>query len=139
MSITVTKAHLVRMVLQCSENLVKLQLDIRRNAESWKASAQAQSTDAATLAGWMRGACAQYAIRLGWMETLRNDADVYPAFLELANAVGIQEVDYVTLADELAAVVAQLSAADTSTYQAIADACDVVVANVDPPPSVWPE
>lgn len=138
MAIRQTHLHLKRVIDQIERNLIGLQNDIRNNAATHKAMAQAQSPDLATLQGFIADCLVQYNRRLGWLVTIRQHAQ-WPTIRAAYVAMGGSEAAVVDVYTDIKAAVDALTVADVSSYAAIVIACDAVIATVDAPLSVWPE
>ena len=138
MAIPVTNLNILYVMLQCQQNLNGLQRDMRNNALTWLAQAQAQSVPVATLAGFMNNAAASYQNRLGWLTTLEADPN-WPAIGAMWGKLGGTAQDFSNVITPLTAVVNQLGPVDKSTYAAIITACNEIIAAINAPLSLWPE
>lgn len=139
MAVPVTQLHILRVMLQADQNLSGLQKDMRQNAQTWLAMAQAQSPDVTTLAGFMNAAAASYQTRLGWVSTIQADATNWPKIQTMAAALGIAGADFSGVINPLTTVANQLGPADKSTFAAIIAACNSIIAAIPAPLSLWPE
>lgn len=128
-----------RLVDQTVTNLVQLQRDMAANATAHKAMAAAQNPDVATLGGYLASAAAEYQRRVGWQISLFGDATNAPALASGLALRGMTADDVKQQMAELRQVAAMLAAQPVATYAEITAACDLVLAAVSPPPSVWPE
>lgn len=139
MAVPVTQLHILRVMLQADQNLSGLQKDMRQNAQTWLAMAQAQSPDMATLAGFMNSAAASYQTRLAWVSTIQADGTNWPKIQAMAALLGIVAADFSSVINPLTAVANQLGPADKSTFAAIITACNSIIAAIPAPLSLWPE
>lgn len=139
MAIPVTALHILRLLLQADQNLSGLQRDMRNNALSWKAAAQAQSVPVGALAQWMNDAATQYQTRLGWITTAQANTANWAALGTMFTKLGGSSADFNNTVNPLTAVANQLGPADKSSYAAINTACDQIIAAINAPLSLWPE
>ena len=128
-----------RVLAQIEQNLVGLQRDMRRNAETHKAMALAQSPDVATLRTFLVDCAAQYLKRLQWVIDLRNDPAKKQALLDVLVTQGVEDKDIVDGVTDLRQAAVALRDAPKGSYVAITAACDAVLATVDEADSLWPE
>jgi hypothetical protein len=139
MAIPVTNLHGTRVLGQIQQNLIQLQQDMRNNAATHKAMAQAQSPDLATLQSFITDCIVQYLKRLQWIIDLRNDAGRRAILVAMLGKIGWTEADIVNVVTALRAEVITLQNAPRTTYAQIITACDAMIAAVNPPDSLWPE
>lgn len=139
MAITKTNIHPGRVVEQIHRNLIGLQRDMVSNAESWKAMAVAQSPALNILQGYMHDGANAYLTRLKWYDDLRLDSVKRQRINDELTKRGWSETDFTTPSAEMYSVANQLKSAPLATYQACINACDGIIASVDPPDSLWPE
>lgn len=139
MAVPVTQLDILDVMLQANQNLRGLQKDIRRNAQTWLAMAQAQSPDVVTLAGYMNSAATAYQTRLAWVSAMQADAVNWPKIQAMATILGIAGTDFSGVINPLTAVANQLGPANKSTYAAIITACNSIIAAIPAPLSLWPE
>ncbi len=139
MSIPVTGLNILAVMLQCQQNLNGLQKDMRNNALTWKAMAQAQTTPAATVAGYMNDAATAYQTRLGWLDTLQADSPNWTKISAMWTALGGTAADFSAVTAPLKAVATQLGPVAKTTYAQQIAACDQIIAAVNAPLSLWPE
>ena len=139
MSVPVTQFQVLRLMLQIEQNSNGLQRDLRSNAASWKASAQAQAVAPATLAQYMSDAVSAYQTRLAWLTTVQADSAHWPKVVALWTILGGTDADFTALMTPLTAEVNQLGLADKSNYAKIIAICDQVLSAIDAPLSLWPE
>jgi hypothetical protein len=125
--------------LQIQQNLRGLQKDMRQNATTWKAMAQAQNPPVGTLRQFMADAGAAYSTRLGWVSTLRNDATKRQRLLDILGKLDIPEQDVIDKAAALSAIATQLQGATLNNYTQITNACDGILSNVEARFNLWPE
>lgn len=141
MAITLTSLHIQRIVKQIVDNMVGLHGDIRANALTWKAMAQAQNPSANAIKQFMTDASSSYSTRLEWLTTYRNTDPNWPAVKAMFIAMGGDMDEAVSMYTELKAVVDGLVAGlpNISTYANIINACNQITAAVQAPDSLWPE
>ena len=139
MAVPVTALHILRLLLQADQNLSGLQRDMRNNATTWKAMAQAQSVPLPTLAQFMNDAATEYQKRLGWITTAQADTANWTKLSTMFATLGGTAADFNQTVNPLNAVANQLGPADKSTYAAIITACDQILAAINAPLSLWPE
>lgn len=128
-----------RLVDQTITNLVQLQRDMAANATSHKAMAAAQSPDVTTLGAQVTACAADYQRRVGWQISLFNDATNSPMLTAGLALRGMTPDDVKQQMAQLRQVAGMLAAQPIATYADITAACNLVLASVSPPPSVWPE
>jgi hypothetical protein len=139
MTIAVTNLHGARVLGQIQQNLIQLQNDMRNNAASHKAMAQAQSPDLATLQSFIDDCIVQYLKRLQWIIDLRNNVSKRAILLTMLGKIGWTEPDIVDVMTSLRNEAITLQNAPRTTYTQIITACDAVISAVNPPDSLWPE
>lgn len=139
MSISTTKLHVLRLILQGVNNLVGLQRDMLNNAQSWSAMATAQNPPLATLQGYIRSAQAAYATRLAQIAAIQADATNWPLITAMWTQLGGTAADFTGIYTPLSTVTTQLGSADISSYAAIITGCNEIIAAVPAPVSIWPE
>jgi hypothetical protein len=139
MTIPVTALHILRVMLQAEQNLSGLQKDMRNNALSWKAMAQAQNPDVVTLAGYMDSSAATYQARLGWLATMQSDAANWTKISAMWATMGGTGQDFSNLITPLQSVADGLGPASKNTYSKIIGICNQITTVVNAPLSLWPE
>jgi hypothetical protein len=139
MAITQTRLHASRVVDQIRQNLTNLQIAMRRNAETHKAMAQAQSPSLSVLQTFVADCATRYLGNIQWIADLRADATRRTRMLNALTLMGWDESDIVDVATDLRNAALALQAAPINTYAEIIAACDAVIATVDAPESLWPE
>jgi hypothetical protein len=137
--IPITKLHLARVFEQMQRNLINLQNDLRRNATAHKQMALAQSPDLVTLQTFINDGILQYLRRLKWVADHLSDVERKKSLLNYIAAFGIEEKDITDLSVALHSAVVVLSNTKRSTYTEIVEACDVLLASVNAPESLWAE
>lgn len=137
-AVPTTALHILRLVLQIEQNLTGLQRDMRSNAQAWRRMALA-GADARALAANMGNAVDSYETRLAWVLALENQADAWARVVTMLTVIGGSGADLQAMVDPLRAAVDVLGGADKSTSSGIIGACDVVLASVCAPASLWPE
>jgi len=125
--------------LQIQQNLRGLERDIRANAVTWKGMAAAQSPPAGTLRTFMLDAASSYLTRLGWVQTLRDNATARQRVLDMLAKLQIPEQDIIDKATALTTVANQLSGATLNTYTQINNVCDAIIVAVPARFNLWPE
>lgn len=139
MTVPFTKLHALRLLGQVESNLTGLQRDMRQNAQAWKAMAQAQSPNAATIAGYMNTAAAAYQTRLGWLGTLKANTVVWAALADMWAFLGGTNQDFQDLIDPITTVANGIGPANKNTFAQIIAGCDQILNLIDAPVSLWPE
>ena len=139
MAIPLTNLHKGRVVEQIRQNLIGLQNDMRHNALTHRAMAQAQSPALAILQGFVADAAAAYLTRMQWLIDLRNAPVRRQRLLDILTLMGWTEADITDAATPLRAAAVALRDAPKTSYAEIVTACDAVLASVDAPESLWPE
>ena len=139
MAVPVTQLHILRVMLQADQNLSGLQKDIRNNAQTWLAMANAQNPTVTVLAGYMNDAAASYQTRLAWVSAIQSDATNWPKIQTMAAVIGVTGTDFSGIVNPLTTVANQLGPADKSTYAAIITVCNSIIAAIPMPLSLWPE
>lgn len=139
MAIPTTALHILRVMLQAEQNLSGLQRDMRNNAVSWKASAQAQNIPVDTLAQYMNDAATAYQTRLAWLSTLQADSANWTKIGTMWALLGGTAADFSGIITPLAAVATQLGPIDKSSYASIITVCNQIITAINAPLSLWPE
>lgn len=139
MAVPVTSLHILRLLLQVDQNLSGLQRDMRQNAQTWKAAAQAQTVPAATLALWMNDAATEYQKRLGWITTAQADTANWNLLGSMWTKLGGTAAEFTNTINPMSAVANQLGPATKDTYTQIVGVCDQIIAAINAPLSLWPE
>lgn len=130
----------VRLWDQLSRNMIGLQLDIRANAMTWRASASAGSVPVDKLRGWMQDAGRAYQERLRWVADFRAAKPArWNAVLSVASTSGVSSQELLALAQDLRTVADSLLSAKLTTAEEIVAICDVVLNEVPAAESLWPE
>lgn len=139
MTIPVTNLHILRLMLQIEQNLSGLQRDIRNNAITWKAMAQAQTVPIATLAAYLNEAAVAYQSRLSWLVAMQADAVNWPKLGAMWAMLGGTSADFSDMTSPITAVATQLGPATKTTYAQVIGICDQITSAVNAPLSLWPE
>lgn len=139
MATPITAIHILRLLLQAEQNLSGLQRDMRRNAETWKAAAQAQSLPVGTLAANMNDAATAYQTRLQWLSNAQANTTLWSRLGAMWAALGGTDADFSGLVTPLQAVATQLGPAAKASYAQVIGICNQILAAVDAPPNLWPE
>lgn len=139
MAIPKTKLHVGRVADQVYRNLIGLQRDIPRNAKSHRAMAIAQSPPVATVKQFFKDATAAYIVRLQWFQDLNDNPQKFQLLTEELTRRGWAQADLLDPFNSLKTAVQGMNNAVVDTYAQIIAACDLVIANVDSPESLWPE
>jgi len=127
------------VIEQIRQNLIGLQNDMRRNAATHKAMAQAQSPQLAVLQQFVADASAAYLTRLQWLIDLRNTPAKRQRLIDILTLMGWTETDITDVATPLRQAAIALRDALQTSYAEIITACDAVLVAVDAPESLWPE
>lgn len=141
MAITYTKFHVIRVLFQIERNLTGMQRDMRNNALTWKSMAQAQSRTVETIRTFMTDAGASYQERLEWIRSYRDTSPNWTAVTTMYSALGGDMAEATTLYQEMKSIADRLvnQAPLITTYAQIINGCDQILADVQPPDSLWPE
>lgn len=139
MSVPITTAHGLSLVLQIVQNLTGLQRDMRTNAAAWRAAAQSQSQPVETISAWMLSAASSYQTRLGWLPALQSKADVWQVVSAAWSAIGGTSSELTALTSPFESAASVLLSSDKSSHAAIVVVCDQILAEIDAPPTLWPE
>lgn len=139
MAIPTTSLHILRVMLQAEQNLSGLQRDIRNNAISWRASAQAQNLPIETLAQYMNDAASEYQKRLAWVDALQAKTSAWNKMSTMWAALGGTGKDFSDIVTPMDAVATQLAAVGKASYDEIIAICDQIIAAINAPLSLWPE
>lgn len=139
MTIPVTTIHILRLLLQAEQNLSGLQRDMRNNALSWQAMANAQSVPLASLAQYINDAATMYQTRLAWIATAKADTASWTLLSTMWGKIGGAETDFNDLVTPLTTTANSLGPADKSSYAAINTICNNILAAINAPLSLWPE
>lgn len=139
MAIAQTKFHVLRVLMQIDQNFTGLQRDMRNNANSWKAMANAQSPDITTLVSFMHDAATSYQTRLAWLANYKNTSPNWTAVTAMYTALGGDIAEATTLYNQMKAVADQLAVAVINTYADAISTCDQILAAVQAPDTLWPE
>ena len=139
MAIALTAIHKRRLISQIEHNLTGLQRDIHNNAVAHKSMALAQVPPLAKLQEFVTDSVQAYLTRLQWIIDLRNNPTRRQRLLDVLVAAGWSEQEIADYVTALRNAVVALRDAPRSTYAEIITVCDVVIAAVDKPESLWPE
>jgi hypothetical protein len=139
MTIPITALHVLRVMMQIDENLTGLQRDMRNNALTWKAQAQAQTIPVTGIAGYMNDAAVSYQSRLAWLDTLQADSATWSKISAMWAMLGGTAQDFSDLITPISAVANQLGPATKTTYAQVIGVCDQITTAINAPLSLWPE
>lgn len=139
MAIGIKAFHKERVANQVMQNIIGLQGDMVRNAQTWKAMALAQNPPIATLRTFLNDAAAEYLRRLQWVIDLRNDPMKRQRLLDILVARGWDEQEVVDTVTTLRNVAVQLRDAPKGSYAVVTTICDGILAAIEPVESLWPE
>lgn len=139
MAITKTNLHYGRVVDQISQNLVGLQRDMNRNAETHKAMALAESPPFDKLLAYVTDSATKYIERIEWIENYRGDSGKDATILDQLLKMGWNIADFTTPMGEMKSAALNLQSATMKDFAGIIAACDALLAVVDKPESIWPE
>ncbi|MCP5244868.1 MAG: hypothetical protein H6937_02410 [Burkholderiales bacterium] len=138
MAITMTDAHRKRMIDQAYTGVMNLQESVLRNALTHKQWAIDQIYTLPELQQRINDTLAAYeSIRA----QLRNFRDVVipadPGFLTVGDQLALTLQSVGVIGTEVADEIDAFSVMPRTSYAEIISACDYLIANVDPLPSVW--
>lgn len=139
MAIGIKAFHKERVANQVTQNIIGLQIDMVRNANTWKAMALAQNPPIATLRQYLNDAAANYLTRLQWVIDLRADAVKRQRLIDILTARGWDEQEVVDTVTTLRNVAVQLRDAPKGSYAVVITICDAILAAIEPAESLWPE
>jgi len=123
---------LLLQMMQATRNLAK---NMRDNATTWIAMANAQNPDVATLGAFLHDAAASYSGILSKAKTwvTNNNTQATAA----VNLIGATLADLNSYTMPLQTAATNLAAADVSTYAAIITASNAVLTSVTGPASIF--
>lgn len=125
---------------QVQRNLSGMTFDMRANAQTWRANAQAGSVPVATLRTWINDAGRSYLQRLQWIADWRADKPArWAAVVAVAASQGVSDTELRDLAQDAAAIGRQMRDATPNTHAAVIVLCDAILAEVPAAESLWPE
>jgi len=139
MAIPLTNLHKGRVVEQIKQNLIGLQNDMRRNAQTHKAMALAQSPPLEVLQSFVSDCAFSYLNRSQWMIDLRANTTKRQRLIDILTLMGWTETDLTDVAAPLRQAALALQSAPRTTFAEIITACDAVLVSIDAPESLWPE
>jgi len=139
MAIPQTKLHANRVLDQIMNNVIGLQRDMINNANTHKAMANAQSPAIATLRQFVNDAAASYLTRIQWGEDIINTPAKLTILQNTVARIGLAVSDITDITNALKTEATNLQNASKNTYAQIISACDVIIANINLPDSLWPE
>ena len=139
MAVPRTSLHTGRIISQISTNLIQLQADINRNARAHKTMAQAQSPSLEVLNGFISDCVIQYEKRLKWVEDVLDAPAKKQLLSNGLTKMQWNESDISDIVTPLKTAVQNLQLSAKTGYPEIITACDVVLAEVNMPESLWPE
>lgn len=138
MAITLTDAHRKRMIEQASTGVLNLQESVRRNALTHKQWAVDQSLPLAELQQRINDTIAAYEsvrARLRYFRDVVIPADT--GFLTVGDQLALTLQSVGVIGTEVADEIDVFAAMQRTSYAEIITACDYLINNVDPLPSVW--
>lgn len=138
MAITFTDAHRKRMIEEAQTGVLNLQRSVHQNAVAHRQLALDESVSLAELQQRISATLAAYeAIRA----RLRHFRDVTipsdSGFLTVGDSLSLTLEGVGTIGQEVADEIDVFAAMPRTTYAEIITACDYLIANVDPLPSLW--
>ncbi len=139
MAITLTAIHKRRLITQIEHNLTGLQRDMNQNARTHRTMARAEDPELAKLQAYVSDSATAYLTRLQWIIDLRNNPVRRQKLLDMLASAMWTEQEIVDFVVELRAVAIALRDAPKTSYAEIVGACNVMLATVDMPESLWPE
>lgn len=140
MPVPVTQLHVLNNLLQTGQNLNGLQRDMRRNAQTWKAAAQAASIPLGTLSAQMVSAGIAYQARLGWLTTYQtNHNATWIRMRDMYILLGGTAAEFNSFMNPMNAVANGLATGTWANYAAVVTSCDQILTAIDAPPNIWPE
>ncbi|MDR4518961.1 MAG: hypothetical protein MRK00_16445 [Nitrosomonas sp.] len=138
MPIQHTDAHRKMLVEQAAQGVIGLQRDVANNAAVHKQWAVTESVPLADLQAKITDVLAAYEWRRA---KLRHFRDVIipsdPGFLTVGDQLMLTMQSVGGLAAEVADHIDAFDAMPRTTYAEIVAACDYLIANVQPPVSIW--
>lgn len=129
----------IRLVQQAVQLIVNYAANMRQNAQSHIAMAQAASPDLATVQGYVRGCAAEYQRMLGDLQTAVTTDPTKTKLLDGLARLNCASADITTPGTAMIAAANALATADLSSYATIVTACNALISAVPQPASVWPE
>jgi hypothetical protein len=129
----------IRLVQQAVQLIVNYATNMRNNAQTHIAMANAQDPDLATLAGYVNDCAAEYQRLLGLLQTAITTDPVKTKMLDGLARQNCASTDITTPGTAMINAANALAAADKSSYAAIITACNALISAVPQPASVWPE
>lgn len=139
MPVGIKAFHKDRVANQVMQNIIGLQGDMVRNAQTWRAMALAQNPPIATLRTFLNDAAGEYLRRLQWVIDLRADLVKRQRLLDILAQRGWDEQEVVDAVTELRNVAVQLRDAPKGNYSVIVTICDAILTSIEPVESLWPE
>lgn len=129
----------IRLVQQAVQLIVNYAANMRSNANTHIAMANAQSPDLTTLAGFVSSAASEYQRLLDLLQTAVTTDPTKTKLLDGLARMNCVSTDITTPGTAMINAADALAAADKSSYAAIIAACNNLLAAVPQPASVWPE
>ena len=134
-----TNIHNQRFVGQIAQNLIGLQKDILGNAKTHRAMALAQSPDFETLKTFVQDCAARYLERCKWVSDAMIDFEKELSIATQIGKMSFSLTDITDVLDPLQAVAQALSDSMLKEYRDVIAACDLIIAEVNAPLSLWVE
>lgn len=135
-----TNLHVSRVLDQIVNNVVGLQRDMVRNAQTHKAMAVAQNPSVITLTTFVRDSAAAYQARAKFVTDWLADSTKNTTLVTQLSKRGWVATDITApLTPLVQAMNALAGLKNNPTYAEIITACNAVLAAVDTPDSIWPE
>lgn len=129
----------IRLVQQAVRTIVDYATNMRNNAQTHIAMANAQSPDLATLTSYVNDCATSYQTQLGRLTTALTVDPTKTKLLDGLARLNCGAADISGPGNTMKIAADALAAADKSTYAAIITACNNLLAAVPAPASVWPE
>lgn len=138
MAIPITDAHRKLMIEQAQTGVLNMQRSVYANAMTHKNWAQSQTVQLLELQQKISATIDAYeAIR----SRLRHFRDVVipsdPAYLQVGDSLKLTMQSVGTLGQQIADHIDIFAAMPRTSYAEIIAACDYLIDNVNPPPSIW--
>lgn len=140
MAIPVTNISILRVLLQIETTLMNLQRDMNGVATNWKQIAIGGTVPVETVALHMNTAANTWQTRLDAVTDFQTNNPVeFPNVVAMWNKLGGTSQEFTDTINPLQTVVTQLGAASKTTYAELEIIADQILAQVDPPLTVWDE
>jgi hypothetical protein len=138
MAIQLTDAHRKLMIEQAQTGVLNLQMSVHRNAVTHRQWAVDQSVELLQLQQMIADTLASYEsirARLRHFRDVTIPAD--PGFTTVGDSLKLTMQSVGSLGQEVADHIDAFAAMPRASYPEIIAACDLLMANVNEPPSIW--